>query len=125
MRCRYEDMVRDGLAFFSRIVQSLDAKCDGARLQTILDTDAPDRRFNVGVVGRSVQLLSETNKLLLERMLMDYPQDLTELLHELPWLSTHQGRMSSPCPQVEGHSGDSQTGCPSDSVKLEKQLLGD
>ena len=84
-RCRYEDMVRDKMAFFSRVLEGLGAACDHARLQNILETHVHDSRFNVGKVGRSVEGLSEKNKLLLERKLIEHPQDLTGLLHELPW----------------------------------------
>ena len=85
IRCKYEEMVRDKFAFFSRIVQALGMECDYGRLHGVLDTDVHDSRFNVGVVGRSLEGLSENNKLLLERMLIEHPQDLAELLHELPW----------------------------------------
>ena len=85
IRCKYEEMVRDKFAFFSRIIQTHGMECDYGRLQGVLDTDVHDRRFTVGVVGRSLEGLSENNKLLLERMLIEHPQDLAELLHELPW----------------------------------------
>ena len=85
IRCKYEEMVRDKFAFFFRIIQALGVKCDKGRLQYILDTHVHDSRFNVGRVGRSIEGLSEGNKLLLERKLAEHTQDLTELLHELPW----------------------------------------
>jgi len=85
VRCRYENMVRDKLAFFTPVIQAVDDQCDQKRLQNILDTHVRDSRFNVGRVGRSIEGFSERNKLLLERKLMEHPQDLTELLHELPW----------------------------------------
>ncbi|MEO8595156.1 MAG: hypothetical protein ABI759_17685 [Candidatus Solibacter sp.] len=84
-RCRYEEIVRDKYSFFSYAIQALGAKYDSARLQEVLDTPVHDARFNVGKVGRSIEGLSESNKLLLERKLIEHPQDLMELLHELPW----------------------------------------
>jgi hypothetical protein len=88
VRAKYEDMVRDKFAFFERILQSLGAKFEPQRLREILGAPIPASRFNKGVVGRSIEGLSERNKLLLERMLMEYPQDLSELLAELPWRPT-------------------------------------
>ncbi len=85
IRCKYEEMVSDNFLFFSRIIQALGQEWDKGRLQRILDTQPQDARFNVGMIGRSVECLSEGNKVLLERMLIEYPQDLAELLHELPW----------------------------------------
>jgi hypothetical protein len=61
-------------------------------LQGILDTHVHDARFNVGVAGRSVNGLSEDNKALLERMLIEHPQDLSDVLHELPWWPSSRGR---------------------------------
>jgi hypothetical protein len=85
VRCRYEDMVKDNVVFFSRIIEALGLECDEERLKRILETRAHRVRFNVGVVGRSVEGLSESNKLLLERLLIEHPQDLSGLLRELPW----------------------------------------
>jgi hypothetical protein len=85
IRCKYEEMVRNKFAFFSRIIRALGRECDDERLRHVLETDVHDKRFNVGIAGRSIEGLSESNKLLLERMLIEYPQDLSELLHELPW----------------------------------------
>ncbi|MGA2186418.1 MAG: hypothetical protein ABSH47_25665 [Bryobacteraceae bacterium] len=87
VRCTYEDMVRDENAFFAGIITALGVECDIERLKGVLDTHVHDARFNVGVVGRSIENLSEDNKMLLERMLIEHPQDLSELLHELPWRS--------------------------------------
>lgn len=92
IRCKYEDMVRDKVAFFSRIFEALGVSCDKGRLQNILNTHVHDSRFNVGRVGRSVEGLSERNKLLLERKLLEYPQNLAELLHELPWWPNSRSR---------------------------------
>ena len=77
--------MRNKSAFFSRIIQAINPPCDNTRLRSILDAGVSDARFNVGVVGRSIEGMSENNKVLLDRMLIDHPQDLTELLHELPW----------------------------------------
>ena len=85
VRCKYEHMVQDKSSFFVRIIESLGTKCDFGRLRYILETHDHDSRFEVGRVGRSIEGLSEANKLLLERKLIEHPQDLTELLHELPW----------------------------------------
>jgi hypothetical protein len=91
-RCRYEEMASDKFEFFSRVMQALYAKCDDGRLQNVLDTDVHDSRFNVGRVGRSIEGLSERSKLLLERKLIEHPQDLTELLRELPWWPSRRDR---------------------------------
>src|SRR3984957_9657698 len=72
VRCRYEDMVKDNVVFFSRIIEALGLECDEERLKRILETRAHRVRFNVGVVGRSVEGLSESNKLLLERLLIEH-----------------------------------------------------
>jgi hypothetical protein len=85
IRCTYEEMIQDKFAFFTRIIRAIGAPTDAERLRSILNTHVHDSRFNVGVVGRSIEGLSESNKLLLERMLLGHPQDLSELLHELPW----------------------------------------
>jgi hypothetical protein len=89
----YEEMVQHPLAFFSRVIQGLGFVCDPERLQNILDTHVHGPRFNVGVIGRSVEQLSEDNKILIERMLIEHPQDLSALLHELPWWPSSRGRV--------------------------------
>jgi hypothetical protein len=95
IRCKYEEMVRDNFAFFARIIQAHGLECDYERLQGALDADVHDGRFNVGVVGRSVEGLSESNKLLLERLLIEHPQDLADLLNELPWWPGSRGHVSA------------------------------
>jgi hypothetical protein len=47
--------------------------------------------LNVGVTGRSLLKFSKENKALLERMLIEHPEDLSPLLHELPWWPYSQG----------------------------------
>lgn len=94
VRGQYEEMVRDNFAFFSGIIGALGLECDDARLQGILDTRPSHARFNVGIVGRSLEGLSESNKLLLERLLVEHPQDLSDLLHELPWWPSGRNRLS-------------------------------
>ena len=89
IRCKYEDMVRNRSIFFARIIEHIQPACDLLRLQATLDATVDRARFNVGVAGRSIEGLSEGNKLLLERMLLEHPHDLTELLHELPWWPTN------------------------------------
>jgi hypothetical protein len=101
IRCKYEDMVRDKSAFFSRIIQALGQPCDYVRLQRILDANVIGSRFNVGIVGRSLAGLSEANKILLERMLIEHPQNLAELLHELPWWPGNRGRVSAAEPSMK------------------------
>ncbi|HKV41947.1 MAG TPA: hypothetical protein VJX67_22275 [Blastocatellia bacterium] len=93
VRGNYEEMARDPAAFFRRVTQELGFECDMRRLQHVLDTDVQDQRFNVGIVGRSIESLSEDNKILLERLLIEHPQDLSELLHELPWWPSDRGRI--------------------------------
>jgi hypothetical protein len=73
IRCNYEEMVRNKFAFFSRIIRAFGLECDDERLRKTLATDVPDKRFNVGIVGRSIEGLSENDKLLLERMLIEHP----------------------------------------------------
>jgi hypothetical protein len=85
VRGTYEEMVREGPTFFSRTMRALDLEYSETALLNALNEKIEGIRFNVGVVGRSVQQLSTANKAFLERMLLDYPQDLSELLRELPW----------------------------------------
>jgi hypothetical protein len=92
-RGTYDEMVKDPLAFFSRTIRGLGFECDVPRLQKILNTHIHDHRFNVGILGRSVENLSEDNKILLERLLIEHPQDLSDLLHELPWWPSSRGRI--------------------------------
>ena len=97
VRGTYEEMVGNSAAFFTRIIEGMGFECDRARLRQVLDTHVHDKRFNVGVAGRSITHLSADNKILLERMLTDHPQDLSELLHELPWrLGANAGVCSTP-----------------------------
>jgi hypothetical protein len=92
IRGTYEEMVSNPFAFFSRVIDALGFECDSERLRKILDTHVHDRRFNAGIVGRSIKSLSEDNKTLLEQLLIEHPQDLSELLHELPWWPSIRGR---------------------------------
>ncbi len=94
IRCKYEEMVHDNFAFFARILKDIGEPCDDDRLRYILGAPGTHARLNVGVVGRSVEGMSENNKVLLERLLIEHPQDLTELLRELPWWSGFRGRES-------------------------------
>jgi hypothetical protein len=85
IKTSYEDMVAQPHAFFARIIQGLGREFDAERLSSILHLKHTDTRLNRGVVGRSVELLSEENKGLLEDLLLGHPEDLSELWLELPW----------------------------------------
>lgn len=95
IRCKYEEMVQDNFAFFARILKDIGEPRDEQRLRHILGAPGTHARLNVGVVGRSVEGMSENNKVLLERLLIEYPQNLTELLYELPWWNGFRGRESA------------------------------
>ncbi|MHC5544047.1 hypothetical protein ACYOEI_37955 [Singulisphaera rosea] len=86
---RYEDMVETPYLYFSEMISGLGFPVDPPRLADILSRSLPTTRFNKGVIGRSEALLSPRNKLLIEELLTDHPQDLSELLDDLPW---HQRR---------------------------------
>lgn len=85
VRSRYEEMVGDPYAFFSRIIAALGAEVDSQRLRALLRTKPDNTRFNRGTVGRSVTALSDANKARLEALLLSHPEDLSELWLELPW----------------------------------------
>ena len=85
IKTSYEDMVAEPRAFFTRIIEGLGEEIEPERLGSILQLKHSDTRFNRGVVGRSVDLLSEENKGLLEDLLLGHFEDLSELWLELPW----------------------------------------
>jgi hypothetical protein len=86
---RYEDMVRDEAAYFDRIIAHIEGTTDSQRLQAAQAAATAESRSrqnrNVGAIGRSAVLFSETTKALLEDALSHYYQPLDELLAELPW----------------------------------------
>ncbi|MDB5352883.1 MAG: hypothetical protein JWN86_4130 [Planctomycetota bacterium] len=82
---RYEEMVADPPRFFSALIAGAGLPVDEARLQSVLARDIPETRFNQGVNGRSASLFSDETKRCLEEMLLDHPEDLSDLWSELPW----------------------------------------
>jgi hypothetical protein len=96
--CRYEDMQHDRFTFFARILDQLGFPVDGERLTAILARSLPGTRFNKGLTGRSLTLLSPRNQALLEEILIDHPQDLSALLDQLPW-------------RKESHDANGETAC--------------
>jgi len=85
IKTSYEDMVAQPQAFFTRIIQGLGGEIEPERLSAILQLKHRHTRFNRGVVGRSVERLSDENKGLLEDLLLGHIEDLSELWLELPW----------------------------------------
>lgn len=85
IKASYEEMVSQPRAFFARIIEGLGRELERERLSSILQLKHTDTRLNRGVVGRSVELLSDENKGLLEDLLLGHPEDLSELWLELPW----------------------------------------
>lgn len=91
-RCKYDDMCYDPVKYFAHVVTTFRCRPDMDRLHKIVSRSLEHTRFNVGISERSVTELSEENKTLLERMLIEHPQDLSELLHELPWWPSRRGQ---------------------------------
>ena len=92
IRCRYEEMCTDPTKYFAHTIEFFGFEINRERLRAILSKSLEQTRFNVGLTGRSNSELSEDNKTLLEQMLIEHPQDLSELLHELPWWPSERGR---------------------------------
>lgn len=87
----YEDLARDPSGCLSRMVEGLGEVPDGKRLDAILACGISGTRFNRGVNGRSVALLSAENKQRLEDLLLDHCEDLSPLYEELPWRNAAPG----------------------------------
>jgi hypothetical protein len=85
IRASYENLVADRDLFFATIINSMGEELDVVKLKSSLAASTGNTRFNQGLVGRSDQLLSAGNKAQLEKVLLDHPQDLSELWAELPW----------------------------------------
>lgn len=67
---------------------------DEGRLHTILGGDLTGTRRNRGVVGRSASAFTAETRGLLEEMLTEHPEDLSDLLEELPWRTGHGSEVS-------------------------------
>jgi hypothetical protein len=102
VRATFEEMIADRFAMFSRIMSALDLEYEPVQLNSILFEKTSTSRFNVGRVGRSMELLSESNKTLLEEMLIEHPQDLSLLLSELPWWPSRRGF----APEAQQYDGE-------------------
>jgi hypothetical protein len=84
----YEEMVRDPIAFYRKIVMLVDARVDEERLASAVAADVtPESGLNVGEIGRGGQLFSDENKALLEATIRAHPSQhlLGDLIAELPW----------------------------------------
>src|SRR6185437_13089213 len=90
--CKYEHMCSDPGNFFARIISSFNFPVNMDRLHAVISNCTGKIRFNIGIPGRSIRELSEENKALLEQMLIEHPQDLSELLYELPWWPSRRGQ---------------------------------
>ena len=90
--CKYEHMCSDPGNFFARIISSFNFPVKMDRLHAVISNCTGKIRFNIGIPGRSIRELSEENKALLEQMLIEHPQDLSELLYELPWWPSRRGQ---------------------------------
>lgn len=86
---RYEEMVADETAFFTRIIANVDGTADAARLQTARAAAGSESQTrqnkNVGRIGRSAELFSHGTKALLVETLRAYYEPLDDLIAELPW----------------------------------------
>jgi hypothetical protein len=83
---RYEDMIRDPLEFFRGLLAAAGYPVDVDRLREILSASIPQTRLNRGISGRSAAF-SEANRRRLEEALREHPEDLGDLIEELPWRS--------------------------------------
>lgn len=101
VRSHYESMVADPFAHFSSIISGFDEELDSERLKSAISTSPDGTRLNVGKVGRSSEMLSDENKALLERLLIEHPEDLSELLEELPWWPSRLGQS----PEAQRYDG--------------------
>jgi hypothetical protein len=95
---RYEEMVDDPFRFFSGLIAGAGLPLDGERLRSVLAQDMPQTRFNRGINGRSASLFSEETKHVLEDVLKDHPEDLLDLLADLPW---GEGSLRAARPNIE------------------------
>ena len=89
----FEKMLDNPMFFFSEIVSVVQplSVVDPNRLQKCMEwADGKYARKNVGMRGRSAELLSEGNKRLIERTIAQYCslQAQSSLLSELPWVIT-------------------------------------
>lgn len=82
----YEELVRSSETLFERALHWL-APAVGSSSYGSAVPPSDDTRLNVGVVGRSENMLSHGNRRRLERLVLDHPQrhELEVLLWELPW----------------------------------------
>jgi hypothetical protein len=87
LETRYEKLAADPFAYFAGVIRALGCEPDEPRLRALIASSPPGTRFNKGVNGRSVELLSRANKRLLESVLLSHCEDLTPLWIELPWRS--------------------------------------
>jgi len=83
----YERMVDDPEGYFEGALARIGHQVDRDRLAAILESPTGFTRLNVGLNGRSAQLLSDRNRRSLEDAIVDHlwSSDLEVLLWELPW----------------------------------------
>jgi hypothetical protein len=90
---RFEEMVANENAFFTRIVARIAGTVDPERLRSALAAAGSETQTrqnkNVGKIGRSTSSFSDETKALLEETLRDYYLPLDELIAELPWRSSY------------------------------------
>lgn len=82
---RFEQLVSCPSQFFERLASGLAGSVDRESLASLVGRPIENTRFNQGVSGRSSRLFSERNKWRIERLLREYPEDLSALVNELPW----------------------------------------
>jgi hypothetical protein len=92
----YEQLATDPYGYFAGVIRGLGDEPDEARLRELVASRPAGTRFNKGVNGRSRELLSEDNRLLLEDMLRSHCEDLSDLLAELPWSAAAPSRRFGP-----------------------------
>ncbi len=88
----YEQLASDPYGYFADAIRGLGGEPDELRLTELLASRPPGTRFNKGVNGRSREMLSVKNRLLLESRLRSHCEDLSELLQELPWRAAATAR---------------------------------
>jgi hypothetical protein len=96
----YEQLAADPYGYFAGVIRGLGDEPDEARLRELVASRPAGTRFNKGVNGRSRELLSADNRLLLEDLLRTHCEDLSELLAELPWSAAPASRKPRPWSRI-------------------------
>lgn len=80
----YRKLALDKQGFFAGILTDLGIALDRERLAGLLHVEMQNTRFNQGRFGRSLSVFTRRNWDLLLGMLSEHPEDLRELISELP-----------------------------------------